>query len=328
MEEELNITQAILHITYVCTHHCPMCYANAGNNHRHPSIEQLYLVVDKLIDLGIKDITLVGGDPALYPDIALLVQYLKKNNIRLSILSNTLDFISSKDEIVDCIDVYEGTIHHCTKEKHDRFCGQNGAYDNLVENLKYFSDHNKSVGLAINLIPFNYNVIYDIISNIIALDINLDHIVLQRIIQFGRATDAQKYELSKLMIERILYQIEKAEKEFDLNIIFEDPIPMCSIEDKFRKYMHPCEWGITKVSVDYNGNLSRCGADVFHSFGSVFDDDIVEKWNNNTILKNFRNKNYLTNKCMTCKYVEKCGGGCPISRNPEKGFSVDYLANQ
>lgn len=328
MGEKLNISQAILHITYVCTHHCPMCYANAGNNHIHPPIRQLYQVVDKLIDIGINDITLVGGDPALYPDIISLVRYLKKNNIKISILSNTLDFNSSKSEVVDCIDVFEGTIHHSIKEKHDKFCGQNGAYANLVDNLKYFSYYNKSVGLAINLIPFNYDVVYDIISNVIAQNVKLDHIVLQRIIQFGRATDAHKYELTRTMIEKILYKIEKAEKEFDLKIVFEDPIPMCSIEDRYRKYMHPCEWGITKISVDYNGAFSRCGADVFHSFGSVFDEDIIEKWNTNTLLKRFRNKSYLPHKCIACEYFAKCGGGCPISRNPEKGFSVDYLANQ
>lgn len=326
MSDKIRISQAIMHITYACTHHCPMCYANANNNNEHPTLEQLCNIVDRLIRFGVSDITLVGGDPALYPNIIELTRYIKEKNIHVSILSNTLDFPITNDLILDYVDVYEGTIHHSSKAKHDMFCCCEGAFDKLVNNLKYFSSHKKSVGLAINIIPFNYNVIYDIVSKIIKQDVALDHIILQRIIQFGRAEGSYNYELSRDMIGIVMKQIELIEKEFGLNIIFEDPFPMCSIEKKYHKYMHPCEWGITKISVDYKGNLSRCGADVFHTFGSVFDSDIFEKWNQNDALNLFRNKKYLPSKCISCENIDRCGGGCPISRNPEKGFTVDYLS--
>lgn len=303
-----------------------MCYANAKTNLTHPSISQLYRIVDRLTELGIKDITLVGGDPALYTDIVQLASYMKKKGIKLSVLSNTLDFIPQKDSVLEYIDIYEGTIHHSLEEKHDIFCGCSGAYEKLVGNLKFFSLQNKSVGLAINMIPFNYNVIYDLIKNVILKNITIDHIIMQRIIQFGRAHGSYQYELNTEMLEIIMQQIERAEKEFNLNIIFEDPIPLCSIPQKYWRYMHPCEWGITKLSVDYNGNLARCGADVFHSFGSIFDDDIIDKWNTNHDLDDFREKRYLPPKCQNCKNIDKCGGGCPISREPENGFNLDYLA--
>lgn len=326
MIKQYKLTQAIFHITYACEHHCPMCYANASSNYEHPPIIQLCDIVDKLEILGIRDITLVGGDPVLYPQIEELIYYIKKKNIRLSVLSNTLDFGLKRDAIVDYIDVYEGTIHHSNRERHDRFCGCNGAYDKLIENLRYFSLKGKSAGLALNLIPFNYDKIYDIVFNVVNQNVKLDHIILQRIIQFGRATDLSCYELTNEMVNKIMQQIGRIESDFDVNIIFEDPLPLCSVEKKYQKYMHPCDWGLTKVSVDYNGNLSRCGADVFHSFGSVFDDDILDKWNTDETLSDFRDKCYLPSKCISCSLFEKCGGGCPISRHPEKGFSLDYLA--
>lgn len=326
MSGQANIVQAILHITYACTHHCPMCYANAGSHFEHPTINKLHDIVDRLSDLGINDITLVGGDPALYPDIVLLASYIKQKNIHLSVLSNTLDFLPSNSMVLDYIDVYEGTIHHSIPGQHDKFCGCEGAFEKLVKNLKFFSSHNKSTGLAINLIPFNYKVIYDIVETVISRDITLDYIIFQRIIQFGRATGSYQYELSCEMLRKIMHQIEKIEQDFDLNIVFEDPFPLCSVEEKYQKYMHPCEWGLTKVSVDFDGNLSRCGADVFHSFGSVFDKDIVEKWSGDSSLNEYRSKSYLPYKCLSCQYLYKCGGGCPISREPGKGFSLDYLA--
>ena len=321
-----NISQAILHITYACTHHCPMCYANAGENLVQPPVTQLFHVADRLADLGIKDITLVGGDPASYKDILELVRYLKKYDMKISVLSNTLDFIPENQAVLNYIDTFEATIHHSIKEKHDSFCKCPGAYEKIIENLKYFSSQKKRVGLAINLIPFNYDVIYDSIKNVILNGIIIDHVIFQRIIQLGRAAGKNQYELNNTMLKSIMLQIEKAEKDYDLNIIFEDPLPLCSIEAKYGKYMHPCDWGITKVSVDFNGNMSRCGADVFHSFGSIFDESIIEKWNNDSLLNRFRKKDYLPSKCKSCNHLTNCGGGCPISHNPDEGFTLDYLA--
>lgn len=322
-----EIKQALFHITYACTHNCPMCYANAQNSNHHPHIEKLCQIADRLILLGVKDITLVGGDPALHPDVLDLVKHIKNNDAKISILSNTLDFKKPKEQFIDYIDVFEGTIHHSNKEKHDSFCGASGAFDKLINNLKYFSSAQKSVGIAINLIPYNYNEIYSIANKLTQQQVKLDHIVFQRIIQFGRAHDNYHYELTKEMLNSIMEQVEKIKTDFDLNIIFEDPVPMCSINSKYHKYISPCECGISKVSVDVDGNLSRCGADVFHTFGSVFEESIIDKWNNDCNLNCFRNKTYLPSSCLSCKNLQQCGGGCPISRNPEKGFSVDYLCH-
>lgn len=133
------------------------------------------------------------------------------------------------------------------------------------------------------------------------------------------------FEITSEMLDVALQQVDYIEREYGIKIIFEDPIPFCAINQRYYKYMHPCEWGISKVSVDYKGNLSRCGADVYHSFGSIFD-DVDNLWNTNINLEKFREKNYLPNKCKKCILIDKCGGGCPISKNPECGFTLDYLS--
>ena len=326
MDKEYKIEQAIVHITYACEHHCPMCYANSGKNKVQPGLDQLCRVFDRLLELGIKDITLVGGDPAIYNYIVELVAHVKKRGAVLSILSNTLDFNGRKNDILDYIDVYEGTIHHSDAKKHDAFCKVEGAYEKLVGNLKFFSEKGKSVGLALNIIPYNYNVLANLVETVIERGVKLDHIIMQRIIQFGRAARMNNFEITKAMLNEALQQIDFLEKKYGIKVVFEDPLPLCAIDEKFYKYMHPCEWGISKISVDYEGNLSRCGADVFHSFGSIFDN--VEKlWTRDNNLNAFREKRYLPKKCHECKVFSHCGGGCPISRNPDKGFTVDYLSN-
>lgn len=326
MANGLGVTTAIFHITYNCSHFCPMCYANAKHDQEHPSLKKLKRIIDKLACLGVMDITLVGGDPACYPDILPLAQYAKAKGFKITVLSNTLDFTPSNEDVLDFFDIYEGTIHHSIGSHHDKFCGYDGAYTKLLSNLRFFSEHGKNVGIAINLIPYNIDVIYDMAANVVSHGIKLDHIVFQRIIQMGRAQGISRYELDRGMLDKAMQQIAMIEEHFNTSILFEDPIPACAIRSEYQKYMRPCEWGISKVSIDYNGNLSRCGADVFHTFGSIFDEQIIEKWMNAESLTAFRDRSYLPNSCKTCSSFVQCAGGCPISRNPEKGYSLDYLA--
>lgn len=325
-----SVSTAAFHISYVCTHRCPMCYTasqKANNNAKHPPLSQAKRVVSALVENGITNISFVGGDPAMYPQILELSSYANLLGCSLSILSNTLEFGERAIDIANYIECFEGTIHDSTAEAHDAFCKKDGAYELLCHNLKYFSDIGKKIGLTLNLTPFTYNKILDIVSAIINRGICVDYLVFQRIIPFGRAENTHSYELTLQQLSIALGLVERVEKDFDLSITFEDPFPLCAIESKYHRYMHPCEWGLSKVSIDYNGNLSRCGADPRCTLGNIFDiTSLSDLWLNAKELLEFRKKNYLDAKCHNCGLLNKCGGACPISRNPEIGYTQDYIS--
>lgn len=329
MENKYRLNTAAFHITYVCTHFCPMCYAGEIGGtitpRKHPDIEQVKRVLKKLKDNGIQTVSYVGGDPAGYPYILEASQYGASLGFKQSILSNTLEFGDKAIEVARYIDSYEGTIHAATAELHDSFCKRTGAYSGLLKNLKFFSDLGLKIGLTINLTPFTYNSIYAMVDNIIKVGINVNYVVFQRIIPFGRATESKKYELDLRQLDIALNDIKKIEGK-DIEIIFEDPFPMCAVDIKYQKYMHPCEWGLTKVSVDYNGDLSRCGADPRCTLGNLFTNSLTDTWINSDELRQFRKKEFLPDKCNTCSMLNQCGGACPISRSSDDFYSEDYIS--
>lgn len=329
MEEKYRLKTAAFHITYVCTHFCPMCYAGGTKDLTtpkvHPNIEQVKRVLKNLRDSGIQNVSYVGGDPARYPCILEASQYAADLGVRQSILSNTLEFGDKANEVAHYIDSFEGTIHDITAELHDSFCKRPGAYSILLKNLKLFSDLGKKIGITINLTPFTYNSIYKIVDNVIKEGINVDYVVFQRIIPFGRATESKKYELNLQQLDIALQYISKVEDR-GIEIIFEDPFPMCVVDKKYQKYMHPCEWGLTKVSVDYEGNISRCGADPRCTLGNLFTAPLIETWKNSDELCEFRKKEFLPKKCQLCPMFDRCGGACPISRSSSKFYSEDYMS--
>lgn len=329
MKKKYKLGTVALHITYQCSHFCPMCYAGGDDSSKkrqgYPKIEQVKGVLDNLSQNGIENISFVGGDPAKYPYILEASKYANFLGCDLSILSNTLDFEKNAIEIAKYINAFEGTIHDTTEELHDAFCNKKGAYSLLTKNLRLFSDMGKRIGIAINITPFTYDKIFIMIENILQKNIKVNYVVLQRIIPFGRATKSHEYELNLHQIDVALQNVEKIEN-MGIDIVFEDPFPMCSVKEQYRHYMHPCEWGLTKVSVDYEGNLSRCGADPRCTLGNIFSKPLLEIWENTDELYEFREKTYLPEKCQSCKMLDDCGGACPISQTSKDFYSEDYIS--
>lgn len=329
MEEKYSLNTVAFHITYVCTHFCPMCYANEEGDfapqRKHPDVKQVKSVLKNLRDNGIENVSYVGGDPARYPHILETCQYAADLGFKQSILSNTLEFGDKAMEVAGYIDSFEGTIHNTTAELHDSFCKKPGAYSLLLSNLKFFSDLGKKIGITINLTPVTYNCVYTIVDNVLNAGIKINYVVFQRIIPFGRAAESKEYELNLQQLDIALKDVAKI-ADRGIEIIFEDPFPMCAVDKQYQKYMHPCEWGLTKVSVDYEGNLSRCGADPRCTLGNLYDAPLVEIWKNSDELCKFRKKEFLPEKCHLCPMIEQCGGACPISRSSKEFYSEDYMS--
>ena len=324
-------TTAVIHITENCTHKCAFCYAGKGLGlHKTADIKVLYLIIDKLDHAGIKTVCLLGGDPVKYPFIIELLKYIKNNSkIRASLMSNT--FLPEKgtfDDLINYIDLAETTIHGIDSYSHDAFCGVNGAYDNLVEKLLLLSNRGVIIGLAINVIPANHDLIFDMVSNFNSKILNnLSHIVVQRIIPSGRAEKNKNYFLTKNQVNTAMEQIDKINRILKIDISIEDPFPLCIVEPNYHKYMHRCEWGISKFSLNAEGYLSRCGATPNQTIGNILDIDFYELWNNTNQLVEFREMRYLSDRCVQCDNKLICGGGCPISAKTNT-LGVDYLADE
>ena len=155
--------------------------------------------------------------------------------------------------------------------------------------------------------------------------VKISYIIIQRIVQFGKAAGSTKYNLNKEQANAALEQINRISEDFGIKITVEDPFPLCVIDKKYHKYMHPCEWGFTKAAISANGDFSRCGADPRCLLGNIFETPIATIWETSPILTSFRKREYLSEVCQKCKNREICGGGCPLSCESNNDQGMDYL---
>ncbi len=315
------------HLTYVCENRCPYCYIGDEGREKHPPFENVKKVIERLASNNVKEILLVGGDPCSYPWLKDVVGLIKKLGLKCHILSNTLDFGNDLEFFLNKIDDFQATILGASKEEHDNEAGK-GAYEILIENIKFLNEKGKEVTIVISLHKQNYNKIFDMIRNLIDKEkIKIKELVVQRIIPRGKATNTLRFSVTKEQVPVIFDQLHKIREVYDLKIDFEDPFPLCIVPEEYRYLQNkPCEWGFTKGSVNFNGDLARCGADARFFLGNIFKINGLQKfWEENPVLVDFRSRKWLPERCQSCKLLEKCGGGCSLSRITEKDHECDIL---
>lgn len=312
----INPSEAVLHVTTCCSHHCPFCYAIDDSILRmHQDYAILKRIVGAIAKAECKSILFVGGDPASHPQIVDLSLFAKSLGLETSILSNTLHFADhSAEQVIKAFDNIEITVHASSPRAHDCFCRKDGAYDFAVQNLKSLKSVSTHLGIIFNITPDTYQHIFEAIKRLIEIDnASIDHVVFQRIVSVGRAYQKNEWHLSMEFLESIFAQVEQVESAYKLQISFEDAFPRCIVPEKYRRYVQPCTWGQRGLSLDMYGNVAKCCTDPRYTIANILDTPIPEIWNTSPELTKRRSGFLVPQSCRDCYQYVDCGGGCILS---------------
>lgn len=328
--DKTELKYAALHITYFCENKCPYCYIGNVARDKHPPIEKVKKVIERLASNDIKEVLLVGGDPCSYPYIREVVELIKKLGFKVYILSNTLEFGKDLDFFISNIDDFQATILGSTENAHDEEAGRKGVYSKLIKNIKLLNEKGKKITVAISVHKQNYDKIFEIIKNLIENEkIKIKELIIQRVIPCGRAANTLSFSVTKEQVPAIFEQLNKIKQVYNLKIDFEDTFPLCIVPERLRYLQEkPCEWGFRKGSVNFNGDIARCGADGRFQLGNLFKIEKLQQfWKENPTLVDFRSKKWLPDKCKECIMLEKCRCGCSLSRVTNKDHECDVLCS-
>lgn len=316
------------HLTYACENKCPYCYIGNAKRENHPGFEKVKKILEKLGANKVKEILLVGGNPCTYPKLKEVVKTVRQQNMKAYILSNSLDFGKNLDFFLEKIDGFQATILGCSQKEHDSEARKKGAYKALIANIKLLNSKGKPVTIVVSLHKKNYGKIFEIVKNLVENEgIKTKELVIQRVIPRGRAEHYPELCLTKKHVRVVFEQIHQIQKKYNLKIDFEDPFPLCIVPKKQRFLQErPCEWGFFKASVNFDGGIARCGADSRFLLGNIFEIKNLQKfWRENPVLVDFRSRKWLSEECQECSLLEKCGGGCSLSKKTNKDHECDAL---
>ncbi len=151
-DNEFSITMprgVILLVTNKCNLACSHCLYEAGDElEDEMSTEEIKLIIDKLHDAGVFEITFSGGEPLIRDDILELATYAKELGFSTGIISNGI--LIEEDNYQKIADIFDSiviSLDGSEKDVHENLRGE-GTWEDAIAGCELMSE--TDVPLSIN----------------------------------------------------------------------------------------------------------------------------------------------------------------------------------
>ena len=198
-----------------CNQNCEYC-------HRFLNIKDLnkednFIILDKIIKSGIKNLTFTGGEALLIPYLNELIKMCSKNNVKTKLITNSLLFTKSfYEEIKDDLNFLNLSLDSITNKINLRLGRGLNHFDNIKSCINMVK--NSQIKLCINsvLTKINDKDIFNLASFLQNQDI-----FEWRIFRFMPLREKAKKNEENFQISqrRYIETINNLSKQFNINIV-------------------------------------------------------------------------------------------------------------
>ncbi|MBN2737157.1 MAG: radical SAM protein [Spirochaetales bacterium] len=154
---EYKLSHAVWEITYACNMNCMHCGSSCGEKYPDElTNEEALALCDDLVGLGLKQITLSGGEPFMRPDWSDLAKRFSTQGVAANVISNGW-FIT--EELID--KAFESGLRNIgmsvdgLKETHDTI-RKSGSFDRLMKAMDLCKE--RKMPVAVNTCINNRNL--------------------------------------------------------------------------------------------------------------------------------------------------------------------------
>ena len=207
--------------TIRCNLRCKMCYQADTRALRRSELdtEQIFKIYAKLKD-KIKSIKLVGGEPMVRSDIFALIDYLDKQDIKVTLQSNctlinknNIEKFKKYQNITDVVASLDGS-----QETHDEIRGVPGTFDRLKNALGLLQKNRTDIPITIFgmlLINDNIDKMFELVDTCKSFGINSINILFEQVYSQGSVENTKKIFKQEFGWEPDSYQINTQIREPD-----------------------------------------------------------------------------------------------------------------
>lgn len=313
---------AHLEVTYSCNHRCLHCYkldSKIENRPREKSNDKIVLEnTQKLIDNGIIQIIITGGEPLLKKDLVKkIISLSKENNVTVSLNTN-LTLLD--DNFVEFLKQSETRILTS--------CPSSVSFDKLTltGNYELFESNIKKIVAANLKLAVNMVVTKDNLHEIRATAEKIKELGCHSFCTTPMALNMEYPRLDLLLsaedVRTVVDDLLWAERTLGLKVDILDGLPKCLFSDEILSKEHlflyrRCQAGRTFIAVSCNGDVRPC-ANATVSYGNILEDELKIIWER---MSDWRSMQYVPEKCKECTWLNRCLGGC---RTNAKAFSGEW----
>ncbi|MBN1185223.1 MAG: radical SAM protein [Bacteroidales bacterium] len=336
-----------VNLTDRCNQKCIYCEIRIDKNSSREELlskEDMLWIIDQMYVVGIKRLSMCGGEPFLFKEIIDVVRYANSKQIKCNITSNgmTIHYLSNEDlltlskcntHINISIDSFDQKIQAQTR-------GNEDALSNALKSMETLKKYNIPFTLLSVISRYNYHELFN--SFIAAYESGAKEILYQPVINYSNFPDREglpnkkqinvgvdKIDVLNDQLEKI-YQFER-KNNIKTNVYRIKPwinnyIKTASgsnsswfFNDILKKFY--CREVHTVIDISYNGGIQPCGlALAITSIKDNKETNLLSQW--------YKAGSSLKNNLKNKKYPEICNGCChKFSRNMIASVFKYPLAN-
>ncbi len=319
-------------ITMKCDQPCQHCGSRAGPARQNElSTEEAYEIAESLSRLGTREVTLIGGEAYLRPDVYDIVRKLAGLGIRVTMQTGGRAFTMERarafrDAGLDGL----GVSIDGPARIHDRLRGNLGSHAAAVQSL----DNARAVGLTLSansqINRLNWTMLREMAATLRSRAVEAWQVQLTG--PMGKAADQPDWIVEPYRVVDIIDTLAAIQREAHDDFTagrapFFNVVPNNNIgyfgphEQMLRSrpgsreaHYQGCLAGIYVMGIESNGTVKACPTLPTEAYGggNVRDLSLETIWEKSDAVRFARDRttSELWGHCKTCYYADVCRAGC------------------
>lgn len=253
----LGIKPSPIALAYEVTHLCNLSCDYCDRHTPMPSemgINEILSVLQQFCDLGLRYVSLDGGEPLAHKHIAEIVDFLKEQNVTVSMNSNGI-LIPKKIDIIKKLNRLKISLDG-PEQNHDAMRGKN-AHKRAVNGALAAREIGLEAEFTCVVGQHNQEVIPELIDFVESHNFTIVFQPARNSLFLDTERDGEAFELERDINRNIFSEIEKRKRNGT------------AVGNKWSSLKHfrafpadvniPCAAGWVEVTMDPEGNLFHCG---------------------------------------------------------------------
>ena len=284
-----------LSITNSCNLDCVYCYSNCTReaDAKELTTEEWKRLIDELIEAGVIQFYIEGGEPLGRPDIFEILRHCQRRAMTWVRTNGTLVTAKMARALKDAgVSTVLVDVHGANPDTHDKVVGHPGSYERTLEGARQVVDAGLPLILLLVLNRYNYRELQDYVD--LARDVGAMRVGILRLYPLGRARE--RWDDLALSIEEMMESIRAIKVPEGLGLM---------------QSWHPndgnCCYQLSAVNAV--GDSIGCSyLRDFVNYGNVRDMPFMETWNH-PLWRRLRSGD-VRGGCSTCQSTQGSRGGC------------------
>lgn len=314
-------------VTMGCNMRCGHC----GSSCAEPLPDELTTdealeLCDQIGELGLKWVTLSGGEPLTRKDTPALIERLSQNGVSVNMITN--GWLLDKAMVEKLRESGIATVAISidgTREIHDSI-RREGAFSHAEESFQILNEMGIMTGAVTTITNQNIEILGELKEELIRMGVKTWQVQLG--LPMGNLKEKPDWLLAPERVQDIIDFCYDTAKEGRIKIYpadcigyytkKEQEVKRISFETNMVSMWDGCNAGIRGFGILQNGDILGCTSirDESYIEGNVRERSLRDIWEDEEGFSWRRRitKEQLEGECKTCVYGSKCLGGCPNTR--------------